>query len=309
MKSPFNIKHLEAFKAVMEHGQVSRAAAALFLSQSAVSKLIAALEEHTGLLLFERREGRLFPTEDASHLFRHLGAVFAGLQQLDREARLLRYKDSHKALFTIGVLPALASEFSAGLCRLFRQAHPDVHVSLVIGNSPSLRAALMEQRVDVVMMAAQMNHPDFLDQPFLNAAQVCVMPVDHPLAQRDCVSPSDLHQLDFVDYNPDGPSCRPIFEHHDSHPRYNIAATTAAMVIDLVSAGFGVGLVHPASAHWRKHNLCVKPFAPAVTSSYCLSYRSTGNQPNADLLASLNLCLELMVADSGIQCPTEISQQ
>lgn len=309
MKSPFNIKQLEAFKAVMEHGQVSRAAAALFLSQSAVSKLIAALEEHTGLLLFERREGRLFPTEDASHLFRHLGAVFSGLQQLDREARLLRYKDNHKALFTIGVLPALASEFSAELCRLFRQLHPDVHVSLVIGNSPMLRAALMEQRVDMVMMAAQMNHPDFLDQPFLNAAQVCVMPTDHPLAQQDSVHPRDLHQMDFVDYNPDGPSCRPMFERHDSRPRYSIAATTAAMVIDLVSAGFGVGLVHPASAHWRTHSLCAKPFVPAIISSYCLSYRYTGSQANAGLLASFNRCLEHMVAESGVQCLVSTSQQ
>lgn len=55
------------------------------------------------------------------------------------------------------------------------------------------------------------------------------------------------------------------------------------MVIDLVSAGFGVGLVHPASAHWRTHSLCAKPFVPAIISSYCLSYRNTGN------LAAFNL--------------------
>lgn len=298
MKNPFNIKQLEAFKAVIEHGQVSRAASALFLSQSAVSKLIAALEEHTGLLLFERRLGRLFPTEDASHLFRHLDVVFTGLQQLDREAQLLRHKDNHKALFSIGVLPALASEFSAQLCCLFRREQPDVHVSVMIGTSPALRSSMLEQRLDVAMMATQMDHPDFLDQQFMHAEQVCIMQQNHPLAQQASVHPSDLHQLDFVDYNPDGPSCRPIFERHGSYPRYSIAATTSAMVIDLVSAGFGVGLVHPASIHWRQHNLRVTPFIPAVTSSYCMSYRQTANQANSALLASFNRCLEQITESS-----------
>ena len=175
-----------------------------------------------------------------------------------------------------------------------------MHVSVVIGTSPSLRSSLLEQRLDVVIMADKMDHPDFLDQQFLHAEQVCIMPFEHYLAQQDSVHPRDLHQLDFVDYNPDGPSCRHIFERHGSYPRYSIAATTSAMVIDLVSAGFGVGLVHPASSHWRKHNLCVKPFVPAVTSAYCLSYRHTASQTNTVLLTTFHNCIEKIVEDSGI---------
>lgn len=49
MKRALNLRQIEAFKAVIEDGTVSRAADALFVSQSAVSKLLMNLEEKAGL--------------------------------------------------------------------------------------------------------------------------------------------------------------------------------------------------------------------------------------------------------------------
>jgi hypothetical protein len=48
MKRQLNLRQVEAFKAVIEQGTVSRAAEILFVSQPAVSKLLAHLEDETG---------------------------------------------------------------------------------------------------------------------------------------------------------------------------------------------------------------------------------------------------------------------
>ena len=48
-----NLRQLDAFRAVMESGTVSRAAKRLSVSQPAVSKLIQSLEQAIGLVLFE----------------------------------------------------------------------------------------------------------------------------------------------------------------------------------------------------------------------------------------------------------------
>jgi DNA-binding transcriptional LysR family regulator len=61
MARRINLRQVEAFKAVIEYGTVSRAAEMLNVSQPAMSKLIAHLEEDTGLRLFDRLKGRLAP--------------------------------------------------------------------------------------------------------------------------------------------------------------------------------------------------------------------------------------------------------
>jgi DNA-binding transcriptional LysR family regulator len=64
-----NLRQVEAFKAVIEYGTVSRAAEMMNVSQPAMSKLIAHLEEDTGLRLFDRVKGRLVPTRRGMRLY------------------------------------------------------------------------------------------------------------------------------------------------------------------------------------------------------------------------------------------------
>lgn len=59
MKRALNLRQIEAFKAVIEDGTVSHAADALFVSQSAVSKLLMNLEEKAGLRQVEQAVGSI----------------------------------------------------------------------------------------------------------------------------------------------------------------------------------------------------------------------------------------------------------
>jgi DNA-binding transcriptional LysR family regulator len=70
-----NLRQIEAFKAVIEHGTVSAAAAMLHVSQPAMSKLIAHLETDAALRLFDRAKGRLTPTEQGMRLYAESSAA------------------------------------------------------------------------------------------------------------------------------------------------------------------------------------------------------------------------------------------
>ena len=63
------IRQLEAFRAVMVWQTVTRAAEALHVSQPAVTRLIADLEESVGFQLFSRIRGRLHPTAEGEALY------------------------------------------------------------------------------------------------------------------------------------------------------------------------------------------------------------------------------------------------
>jgi len=63
--TPSRLRQLEAFRAVMQSGSVSRAAQRMYLSQPAVTKLLRGLEDETGLPLFDRSRRHLQPTPEA----------------------------------------------------------------------------------------------------------------------------------------------------------------------------------------------------------------------------------------------------
>lgn len=286
----FNLRQMEAFRAVVKHGSVSRAANSLYVTQSAVSKLISALEDDIELTLFERRSGRLQPTTAALKLYEHSDRVFSELTQLGREIQLL--KEERHRVFAVGMIPALTSRFSADVCKAFRQRHPDVHLSLLAGNSAMIKDQLISRKLDVGIISTPINHPAFVAEPVLNSSLVCILPQDHLLADQEVIHAQDLHQMDFVDYNPHD-LCSAVhsklFDQFHCSPKLTIDATTASMVINLVESGFGVGLVHPASAYWRKTDLCIKPFLPETPASYYLCHDQ--NVHNADLLQSFIECM------------------
>lgn len=307
MCEAFNIRQMQAFRAVIKHGSISRAANSLFLTQSAVSKLISALEEDVELNLFKRRSGRLQPTAAALKLYEHSERVFAELFQFDREIQSMREK--RRRVFSVGLLPALSSQYAAEVSQAFKERHHDVHLSLVTGNTPLIQDMLISRKLDVGLTSTPISHPAFNAEPVLSSSLVCILPLGHPLADQETIHARDLHQFDFVDYNPDNPynaQQSKVFDQFGCVPRFSMDATTASMVIHLVAAGFGAGLVHPSSAYWRRNDIHIRPFMPQTPISYYFCHDD--NAYTADLVASLHECMNT-VSNQGIQAPVQHQPQ
>lgn len=130
MKETLNLRQIEAFKAVVEHGTVSQAGIVLGVSQPAVSKLLAHLEADTGLTLFDRVRGKLALTARGMRLYQEIERVFSGLRQVEQAVDSIR-RDEQRTL-TVGVLPALSGAFIRRATMQFLARHPDVRVSIQI---------------------------------------------------------------------------------------------------------------------------------------------------------------------------------
>jgi DNA-binding transcriptional LysR family regulator len=76
-------RQLEAFHAVVANGNMTRAAA-LMISQPAVSRLVASLEESIGFPLFQRLSGHLRPTSEARYLFDEVELALVHLNHISR---------------------------------------------------------------------------------------------------------------------------------------------------------------------------------------------------------------------------------
>ena len=88
--TPSRLRPLEAFRALMQTGSVSRGAQKLLLFQPAVTKLLRNLEEETGLPLFDRSRGYLQPTPEAETFEIAVERLFAAADRLDRTIEDMR---------------------------------------------------------------------------------------------------------------------------------------------------------------------------------------------------------------------------
>ncbi|HEX4781283.1 MAG TPA: LysR substrate-binding domain-containing protein, partial [Usitatibacter sp.] len=117
---------LRGFEAAARHLSFTRAAAELFLTQSAVSRQIQALEEFVGVPLFERRHKALKLTE-AGETYRR--TVTSALDQVREATRKLR-EARHGHVLTVTTTVSFAALWLVPRLARLRKAHPGVDVRI-----------------------------------------------------------------------------------------------------------------------------------------------------------------------------------
>lgn len=119
---------LRAFSTVARFGGVSRAAEALHLTQSAVSKQVQELEKWVGVPLFERNRKRLTLTPAGERYERSVRALLSQLEAATLE--LLTSHDGGGALH-LSTLPTLGAKWLIPRLPDFQRQHPQITLHFV----------------------------------------------------------------------------------------------------------------------------------------------------------------------------------
>jgi len=120
------LRALQVFEAAARHLSYSRAAEDLFLTQSAVSHQIKALESELGTKLFRRAGRAMLLTSEGQRLYTH---IRDGLASFAKGVATLR-ADSGPQTLTISATPSLAAGWLVPRLSDFYYRHPDIDVNL-----------------------------------------------------------------------------------------------------------------------------------------------------------------------------------
>jgi len=142
------LRHIEIFHAVYLNGTVSAAARALNVSQPAVTKTLRHAEQLLGFPLFDRRGGRLVPTDDAHMLFGEVADIHERVASLRQTTRNLRHGSGS---LRVSVLPSLALDILPRAVARFSRKHPDVFFDLQTLHHEEIGRVLYEREADVVI--------------------------------------------------------------------------------------------------------------------------------------------------------------
>jgi DNA-binding transcriptional LysR family regulator len=269
-----NLRQIEAFKAVMEAGTVTQAAARLNVSQPAVSKLLQLLERRSGLVLFARDRGRLSPTAEARLLYEEVERIFQGTDRVRQAAHEIR--SLQRGALAVGVMPALSVGFAQEVLARLQVKQPGVSVMVHGRETPKLVEQLVLQQIELVYSVVQMEHPEVRTELLCRVPLACILPPGHRLAAKREIQPKDLAGERFASFRHDSSVRRGIdqvFEQAKVKRTVALEAPMAPSICAFVARGLGVSIVNPLYVGAFAPALVVRPFQPRIESSIYLATR------------------------------------
>jgi DNA-binding transcriptional LysR family regulator len=123
-----DVKRLRIFREVAERGSFSAAADAMYLTQSAISQQVAALERETGAKLIQRNRNGLKLTDAGLSLVSHADAVIARLEEAERE--LADIAGLRGGRLRVVSFPTAGATLAARAVGQFCKRHPQVELVL-----------------------------------------------------------------------------------------------------------------------------------------------------------------------------------
>lgn len=261
------VRHLRYFVAAAEHGSFRKAGAALGLSQSAISRCIADLEDQIGASLFHRHTWGVSQT-------------YAGQRFLLRARRAIRTigegahevaaaGQSEHGRVRIGIYSSIASGFLAELVSSYGRRHGKVRIEMIDGNPVEHVSAIRQLTLDVAFITGEREWLDCERQHLWSERVFAVLPDDHTLARHEVLTWPDLADETFI-----VSETAPGQEIHDHlvrcladlgrHPEIQVQHVGRDNLVPLVALGQGLTLVSEAMTVAQFPGVAYRPIVGEV---------------------------------------------
>lgn len=263
------LREMEVFRRVMELGSVTAAAAALNVSQPAITRMLQKTEQRLGFALFLREKRRLRPTAEAQLLLPELLGAFSAIGQVQRLAAELR--EGRAGILAIATIPALAASLLPQAIQRFRARRPEASVTLQTFGAHEVIQRVAAQRDDLGFIIGPAGHEALLVTDLRMSELTCVLPPGHPLAARPSLGPAELAGVPIICPGRHlvlGEQLARAFAEANLPFRIAIEVSHTEAACALVRAGAGVGLISGFGyLGARAEDLVSRPFRPAIIST------------------------------------------
>lgn len=245
---------------VCEMGNISKAAAKLNYSQSAVSQAIQSFEKDLGVTLFRRSRSGVQVLPGAEDVVHALRMIVKQEKRIEDIAQML--KNLEQGLVRIGAISTIATTWLPKLLSAFSAQYPQIKFELSVESFQGIHDMLKEEKVDFAF-SSRLESQDFEFIPLMKDELVLALPVDHPLTESVLISASQLKgQRVIITAEGADSEIREILESNGidiGENQYIIRdEKDYTTVLRLVEYGFGISVMSRMFMD-NNPNICIRP--------------------------------------------------
>lgn len=193
---PFELLHFRYVVAAADYGSFRKAAMALGVQESAVSRRIRDLEDRIGATLFVRHHGGSSPTYAGDQFVARARKAIDQLSCATRDVALIGRGE--EGVVRIGIISSLESGFLAELVHTYETKHGSVRLEFVEGGLDHHVPAIRQHRLDIAFLTGPPKADDCDVAHLWNERVFVAMAEGDELATKGEVAWDDLHGRGFV---------------------------------------------------------------------------------------------------------------
>jgi DNA-binding transcriptional LysR family regulator len=239
-----DLRQLEILQAIAETGSFTACGRKLHVSQSAISRQIALLEEELGEPLFLRVGRHVRMTPAAESLVKLGQRVFQDVRDtvgaITDRTRALRgtLRLAGGMTVCLYVLPPLLKHM--------KRVHPQLDIRLTVATAARSIEEIRAGRVDAGLLTLPIDESDLITVPVLREELLLVTPPNHPLAKKRRIVAQDLAGEPFVLFEAGSATRRVIdsfFVTERIEPTIVMDTENVEIIKAMVKTGLGIGIV------------------------------------------------------------------
>ncbi|MFC3998624.1 LysR family transcriptional regulator [Nocardiopsis sediminis] len=198
-----SVDRMRVLHAIAVNGSLSGAAAALQVTNSAVSQQLSKLEREVGQALVQRNGRGVRLTEAAELLVEHTGHILSLVHQA--EADLEAHRDAVLGQLRLSAIATAARDLAPPALVALREAHPGLRVKLIeqepdesvtaVARGDSDMAIVVDWIEGVIPMPKGMQRA-----PLMEDTADIALPVNHPLAHRGIIDLDDVAKEPWISW-------------------------------------------------------------------------------------------------------------
>jgi DNA-binding transcriptional LysR family regulator len=192
----FDIRQIRYVLAAADHGSFYRAARALDIEQSTLSRAIVRLERSLGAELFTRSRAGVAPTDAGLQFLRGARTMLASADRMIEASRAAGL--GRAGILTIGFNTSISAGHLRATLIEAQEANPALAIEGMEADRNTLFAGMDSDAVDIAILLGEVERCDYRHATFWSERVFVALASDHALAARDIVHWTDLRDQRFI---------------------------------------------------------------------------------------------------------------
>ncbi len=235
------LQYFRLVDTIVKEGTLTKAAAGLHLTQSALSHQLKELESELGLPMFYRNGKKLLLSEEGARFLSSADKILTELKLL--EADMLHFKSGNTGKIRISTACYTTYHWLPRIIRYYKEVSPGVNVHIVSGATQAPLDFLLRGDLEVAIIRHKIDNAAIHYEPIFRDQLQIIVSRDHPLARKKNITLRDVEGEELFMQAPSTnhlPVIDILLKEHSVTPGHIHRIHYTDAIIEMVDANMGI---------------------------------------------------------------------